>query len=126
MQMSKLYYKTNKRVRAAALRTSANLADRAGYPGFAEVDRLLADWLDPPPREVRDPRQSRQSRHNGETPPAPSTRPHKPIRPARIGPDPSRAGGQRDAPPKRVERPGSVRTIPVRGRQVTVQVSRGG
>lgn len=50
----------NHKQRASQLRTSANTLDAAGYTIFAEMDRELAEWLDPTPREkpVKAPRRT--------------------------------------------------------------------
>lgn len=54
------YESINHKVRAAELRANAIELERRGYPMFAEVDRELAEWLDPTPRERdREPRRTR-------------------------------------------------------------------
>jgi hypothetical protein len=47
MQMSKTYDSTSRSVRAAQARSDAEACERAGYPGFAQVNRDIAGMLDP-------------------------------------------------------------------------------
>jgi hypothetical protein len=45
---------TNRRVRAAAYRADAAECEDAGFTVFAQVNREMADLLDPPTKETAD------------------------------------------------------------------------
>jgi hypothetical protein len=55
-QMKRLYEPRSRKLRAANLRAAAVECERRGYPGIAQVNRELADWIDPPPRIKEDRR----------------------------------------------------------------------
>ena len=104
-----MYEPISKKARAAQYRADAIECERRGYPGFAAVNRELADWIDPPPREA---------------PEAPRRRaPEQSPRVSR-GPDPSRLNGQRDLPPKRVARAPQVPQVRARPAPLRVAAPR--
>lgn len=53
MQMSKMYESTNNRIRAGKLRASGKELQLAGFELLASLNFEEADWIDPPPREIR-------------------------------------------------------------------------
>jgi hypothetical protein len=86
-----MYEAINRKNRAESYRAAALECDRAGFHDFASVNWAMADILDPQRRERPTPRNG-EDRLNG---PVGTKRPT----PSRVGPDPSKVGGRRDAAP---------------------------